>query len=69
MLAILAQQQNEAGAVIGGLFAALFSLIVGIVGIIAMWRLFTKAGQPGWASLIPIYNTIVLLQIAGRSAW
>jgi len=34
-----------------------------------MWKVFTKAGQPGWACLVPIYNMIVLLQIAGRPVW
>ena len=31
--------------------------------------MFVKAGQPGWASIIPIYNGIVVLQIAGRPVW
>ena len=35
----------------------------------AIWRVFTKAGRPGWASLIPIYNLVVLLQIVGRPVW
>lgn len=35
----------------------------------AEWRIFTKAGKPGWAVIIPIYNTIVLLQIIGRPVW
>lgn len=35
----------------------------------AMWKVFTKAGQPGWAAIIPIYNAIVLLQIAGKPIW
>src|SRR5262245_3587220 len=35
----------------------------------AMWKVFTKAGQPGWAAIIPIYNTIVLLQIAQKPIW
>ena len=34
-----------------------------------MWKVFTKAGQPGWATMIPIYNVYVLLKIAGRSGW
>ena len=34
-----------------------------------MWRVFTKAGQPGWAVFIPIYNTIVLLRVAGKPWW
>ena len=33
--------------------------------IMGMWKMFTKAGKPGWASLIPIYNIVVLGQIAG----
>ncbi len=33
------------------------------------WKVFVKAGQPGWASIVPIYNLIVLLQIAGRPLW
>ena len=35
----------------------------------AMWRVFTKAGQPGWAVLIPFYNIYVMLQIAGKPGW
>ena len=43
--------------------------LIGIFMIAAMWKVFTKAGKPGWACLIPIYNLIVLLQIAGKPAW
>jgi hypothetical protein len=52
-------------------FIAAFALVfavIGIVTLIGMWKVFTKAGQPGWAVLIPIYNFIVLLRIAGL-AW
>ena len=34
-----------------------------------MWKVFEKAGEPGWAALIPIYNVIVLVKIAGREMW
>ena len=37
--------------------------------IAAMWKMYEKAGQPGWASLIPIYNLVVLCQIAGKPIW
>ena len=40
-----------------------------IVMIAAMWKVFTKAGKPGWAAIIPIYNVIVLLEIVGRPLW
>jgi hypothetical protein len=35
----------------------------------AMWKIFTKAGQPGWAILIPFYNFYVMCKIAGRPGW
>jgi len=33
------------------------------------WKLFEKAGQPGWAAIIPIYNLIVLLKFVGKPTW
>jgi len=42
---------------------------VAIFEIASLWKVFTKAGQPGWAAIIPIYNGIVLLQIAGKPIW
>jgi hypothetical protein len=44
-------------------------LAITVALVVAVWKLFTKAGQPGWASLIPIYNTITLLRITGKSGW
>ena len=34
-----------------------------------LWKTFAKAGKPGWACLVPIYNIVVMLQIAGRPIW
>ncbi|HRE19270.1 MAG TPA: DUF5684 domain-containing protein, partial [Rhodocyclaceae bacterium] len=51
---------------------AIFSLIylAILIGIIAgIWKVFTKAGQPGWGVLIPIYNAYLLTKIAGRPGW
>jgi len=44
-------------------------LALWVVVVISLWRIYQKAGRPGWASLIPIYNVVVLLQIAGKPAW
>ena len=33
------------------------------------WKIFTKAGKPGWAAIVPIYNIIVMMEIVGRPAW
>jgi len=51
------------------LVPVLIYLAVVLLMVIAMWKVFVKAGQPGWAILIPIYNTIVLIQIAGKPVW
>src|ERR687885_327624 len=47
--------------------AAYLSLVV--LNVAAYWRIFSKAGQPGWTVLVPIYGSIKLLQITGRSGW
>ena len=44
-------------------------IAVSIVLIIANWIIFTKAGKPGWAIIIPIYNVIVMLQIVKKPIW
>jgi hypothetical protein len=43
--------------------------VVALFSIIAYWTIFTKAGKPGWAAIIPIYNFIVILEIVGRPWW
>ena len=50
-------------------FVIFIQLALGIFTIVAMWKTFNKAGQPGWACIIPIYNIYILIQIAGRPGW
>ena len=45
------------------------AIAVALFYVACMWKIFTKAGQPGWAAIVPIYNMIVMLQIAGRPLW
>lgn len=40
-----------------------------VVVIVGGWKMFEKAGHPGWAILIPIYNAYILLKVAGRPGW
>ncbi len=64
------QMQNQMAAAQGiGTGLVIFYLVVLVFFAICGWKLFTKAGQPGWAVLIPIYNAIVFLKIIGRPAW
>ncbi len=59
---------TSAIAMFGGVFVTI-SLIIAILQIIAMWKLFTKAGEKGWKSIIPIYNLVILFKISGISPW
>jgi hypothetical protein len=59
------------GALVAGI-AGLFLLVVIAVFLfylIAGWRLFSKAGVPGWGVTIPIYNIYLWCKIAGRPGW
>lgn len=47
----------------------LVALVLVVFLIAAMWKVNTKAGYPGWAAIVPIYNVIVLCWIAGKSGW
>ena len=40
-----------------------------VLTVASMWRIFTKAGKPGWASIIPIYNSVVQLEIVRKPWW
>lgn len=55
---------NSYGIIFGIVYLAFMLLMVA-----SMWVVFTKAGKPGWASIIPIYNCIVLLEIVGKPIW
>jgi hypothetical protein len=46
-----------------------FELALIVLLIVAGWKIFEKAGQPGWAAIIPIYNIIVMLKIVGKPLW
>lgn len=57
-----------------GWTAALIFLLIGIfvftvIAVAGLWRVFTKAGHPGWAAIIPIYNSWVLLEMGGQKGW
>lgn len=46
---------------------AYFALIALLI--VSMWKVFEKAGKPGWAALVPFYNIYVMLQIVGKPVW
>ena len=47
----------------------IFVVLFAVFMIIVQWKIYTKAGQPGWAQFIPIYGQLVFLRIIGRPWW
>jgi uncharacterized membrane protein YhaH (DUF805 family) len=72
---LLAQENNSSNAagsvagLIGGCFFLVIYLAVVVVVLAGMWKVFVKAGKPGWAALIPFYNTYVFCEIGGKPGW
>jgi Family of unknown function (DUF5684) len=50
-------------------FYAFAGLAFVLLIIASIWKVFEKAGQPGWAALVPIYNVMILLKITGKPTW
>ncbi len=56
------------GAAFGGLIAVV-ALALTVVAIVAQWKMFEKAGEPGWGCIIPIYNFYLMCKIGGKPGW
>ncbi len=52
-----------------GVVGWIFYIAVIALMLVSTWKVYVKAGKPGWACLIPIYNTLVLLEIVGKPWW
>lgn len=68
--------QSNSGDAAGGFMGMMccccpwvIALGIVVLAMVGLWKVFSKAGQPGWAAFVPIYNLFVLTQIAGRPAW
>jgi len=75
MLALLGQYSSSSSssssggsAVVALLFFAVYAAVIVLI-IAGMWKMFVKAGQQGWLSIIPILNTYVIIKLAGREGW
>ena len=47
----------------------LAGLVIAVIMIIAMWKIFEKAGHEGWKAIIPIYSFYILLKIVDKPGW
>ncbi len=61
---LLASSQGSANPLVVILYIAFI-----VFAIVGMWKVYEKADQAGWASIIPFYNIYILLKIAGRPGW
>ena len=52
-----------------GLFFWILPMALGILKIVSLWKIFKKAGKPGWASIVPIYNIYIMCEIAEKEWW
>jgi hypothetical protein len=59
---------EDTSAGLGATFWIVWLAVV-VFYIASMWKIYTKAGKPGWAAIIPIYNLVVLHQIVGKPVW
>lgn len=63
-------QDDGSGAILGGTLVYLCCVgIVVLIMVASLWKVFVKAGQPGWAAIVPIYNSYILQEIVGREVW
>ena len=65
VLAQVQAHQHENGSFV----APLIMLVIAVITIAGCWKMFAKAGQPGWGILIPIYNQYLMIKVAGRPGW
>jgi len=61
--------QNAGGMAALSIIPMLIGLALGLLALAGMWKTFEKAGKPGWAAIVPIYNIVVMLEIIGKPVW
>jgi hypothetical protein len=66
---VLQDMGGGGGGGIVGILIMLVELAIAVLMIAGMWKVFVKAGEPGWAAIVPIYNIIIMLKIAGKPVW
>ena len=59
--------QTDISAILGTY--AILVLVIAVIMVVANWKIYTKAGKPGWASIVPFYNMYVMYEIAGMNGW
>ena len=63
-----AQEDFQTTGQVPAFFWVIYIAVIALF-VVSMWKLFVRAGKPGWTSLIPIYNNVVMTEIAGKPLW
>jgi len=66
---LLFAEATQGGSLAAAAITMLIPLAIAAVAIAGLWKMFTKAGMPGWGAIVPIYNMVLLLKIAERPVW
>ena len=53
----------------GGVVLMLLYFVFLVLLLASFWKIYSKAGQPGWACIVPIYNIVVLLEVVKKPIW
>lgn len=61
-------QPTDSASPMFGVFA-LVGLALTVLVMVSQWKIYVKAGQPGWAALVPFYNIYVLIKIIEKPMW
>lgn len=64
-----ATAQTEQLNPIVGLIMGLIGLGIFVVVVASLWKLFTKAGLPGWGAIVPFYNLYLFCKVSGKPGW
>lgn len=51
------------------IISLIVTLVMLVVYVVSCWKIYTKAGKPGWSAIVPVYNIVVLMEIIGRPKW
>ena len=59
---------QSVGAGVGVVVLMIYLALI-IFMLVSLWKVFSKAGQPGWAAIIPLFNVYIMLKVAGKPGW
>ena len=61
-------QSNPYAGIFAGVGGLIYLAVIVLI-IVSLWKIFEKAGKPGWAAIVPIYSMVVLCEIVGKPTW